>query len=149
MAAARRRQVAGLERRDRPADLAGEHVAGDVGDAIDGEAELLEDRAGRRRRAEVVEPDDRALVADLALPAERDAGLDRDPLAGRRAAARDSRYAASWRSNSSQQGSETTRLGTPSLLERLGRAERELELRAGADEDHLAAPGPPDASRRT
>ena len=71
-----RRQVARLEGRDRPADLAGEHVASDAGDAIDREAELLEDRPGRRRRAEVVEADDRALVADPALPAERHAGLD-------------------------------------------------------------------------
>ena len=41
--------------------------------------------AGRRRCTEMVEPDDRALVADPALPAERDADLDADPLAhGRR-----------------------------------------------------------------
>ena len=39
---------------------------------------------GRRRRAEVVEPDDRALVADPALPAERHADLDADALADRR-----------------------------------------------------------------
>ena len=54
----------------------------------DGEPELLEDRPGRRRRPEVVEPDDRALVAGPAVPAERDTGLDGDPGPDRAAAGR-------------------------------------------------------------
>ena len=65
--------------------------ATDVGDALGGEPEVLEDRAGRRRRAEVVEPDDRALVADPALPAERHADLDADAACGRPAAGPSSR----------------------------------------------------------
>ena len=42
---------------------------------------MLEDRGRRGARAEMVDPDDRTLVADVALPAERDAGLDAQPLA--------------------------------------------------------------------
>src|SRR3954467_8695848 len=71
--------MAGLERRDRAADLAREDVAGDPDDAVDREPELLEDRSGRRRCAEMIETYDRSLVADPAVPAERDARFDRDP----------------------------------------------------------------------
>ena len=69
-------EVAPSTRRDPAVQPVEDPLAGDVDDPIDREPELLEDRAGRRRRAEMVEPDDRALVADPALPAERDAGLD-------------------------------------------------------------------------
>ena len=48
-----------------------------------GVAECLQDRAGRRGRPEVVDADDRARVARVALPAEGDAGLDGDSLAHR------------------------------------------------------------------
>src|SRR6185369_6511941 len=68
MAAARRRQVTGLEGLERAANRARQHVPSDRDDPIDAEPELLEDRPGRRRRAEMVEPDDRAVVADPAVP---------------------------------------------------------------------------------
>src|ERR1700760_2218573 len=45
-------------------------------DVVDAEAELLEQRLGRRGGAEVVDADDVAGVADIALPAQRRAGLD-------------------------------------------------------------------------
>src|SRR5437879_1615899 len=44
MTAARRRQVAGLERRDRAVHPAGEDIPGDRRDPLDREPELLEDR---------------------------------------------------------------------------------------------------------
>ena len=79
------RLVARIEGRDPAAETVAHDPAADVGDVLGGEAEVLEDRRGRGARAEVVDPDDRALVADPALPAERDAGLDAQPLAdGRR-----------------------------------------------------------------
>src|SRR5262245_26694457 len=84
VAAGDRRMVTGVrpaERRDAAVEPIADHFPGDVGDVLGREAELLEDRPGRRRRAEVVEPDDRALVADPALPAEWDPDLDADPLA--------------------------------------------------------------------
>ena len=56
----------------------------DVGHAVDREAELLEDRPGGGARPEVVDPDDRALVADVALPAQRHARLDGYALRHRR-----------------------------------------------------------------
>ena len=108
-----RAEVAAVQRRDAAAEALADDPPADVGDALDREAEVLEDRPGRRRRPEVVEPDDRALVADPALPAERDADLDADapPDRGGRTA---SRYASSCASNRSQQGSETTRVAIPS-----------------------------------
>ena len=120
----------GSQRRDPAAQALADDAPGDVGDALGREAELLEDRAGRRRRAEVVEPDDRALVADPALPAERDAAstLTRLRTAGGRTA---SRYAWSWASNRSQQGSDTTRVGMPSASSASAAANGELQLRAG------------------
>ena len=102
---------------------------GDVGDAVGGEPELLEDRAGRRRRAEVVEPDDRALVADPALPAERDAGLDADPLAdGRRQDRVAVRLVLALEALPARERDDAGRDAVG--LERLGRRERQLELRA-------------------
>src|SRR4026208_140453 len=53
----------------------------DVGHAVRRETEVLEDRPGRRRRTEVVESDDRAFVADPALPTEGYADLDAHALA--------------------------------------------------------------------
>ena len=110
----------------------------DVGDAIGGEPELLEDRAGRRRRAEVVEPDDRALVADPALPAERDADLDADPLAdGRRQDRVAVRLVLGLEPLPARQRDDARRDAV--RLERLGRRERQLELRARPDQDQLRA----------
>src|SRR5215218_1976563 len=60
---ARGGKVARLDRRQGPADPAGDDVPCDRGDAIGGEAELLEDRAGGRRSPEMIERDDGALVA--------------------------------------------------------------------------------------
>ena len=118
-----------MQRRDAAAQAVANDAPGDVGDALDREPELLEDRAGGRRRAEVVEPDDRPLVADPALPAERDAGLDADALADAR---RQDRVAVRLvlGLERSQQGSDTTRGRMPSASS-VGRGrERELQLRA-------------------
>ena len=136
MSAAWRRQVAGLERRDRAVHPAGEDIPGDRRDPLDREPELLEDRPGRGRRPVVVEPDDCSGVADPALPAERHARLHGDPGANRR---RQDRIAirlvleleplpAGKRDHARRDA-----LG----LELLGRSEREVELRAGPDQDDL------------
>ena len=101
-------------RRDAAAQAVAHDAPADVGDALRGEPELLEDRAGRRRRAEVVEADDRALVADPALPAERHADLDADALADGAAAAPSRGTPGPGASNVSQQGSDTTRARMPS-----------------------------------
>src|SRR4051812_10454367 len=79
VAAARCRQVARFQGRLRTADRPIEDTAGGGDDTVDREAELLEDRPGRRARTEVVERDHRALIADPAVPSERHAGLDRNP----------------------------------------------------------------------
>ena len=79
--------------------------------------------------AVVVEPDDRALVADPALPAQRHADLDADPLADGR---RQDRVAIGLvlRVEPLPAG-ERHDAGRDALaLERLGGGERELELRA-------------------
>src|SRR5688572_31253610 len=73
--------MAALDGRDAAVEAVAHDASSDVGHAFCGEPELLEDRARRCRRTEVVEADDRALVADPALPAERHADLDADPLA--------------------------------------------------------------------
>ena len=75
----RRASVAGMERRDAAAEPAPDDPSRDVGDASTVNPNSLEDRRRRGRRAEVVDADHRALVARVALPAERDAGLDRHP----------------------------------------------------------------------
>ena len=49
-----------------------------LGHVLGGEAELLQDASARRRGAEAIERDVRRAIADPALPAERDARLDRD-----------------------------------------------------------------------
>ena len=121
--------------------------AADVGDAIGGEPEVLEDRPGRRRRAEVIEPDDRALVADPALPAERHADLDADALAHGR---RQDRVAVGLilgvEPLPARQRHDPRRDAVG--LEGLGGGVGQLQLGAGADQDELRA-SPPVASRRT
>ncbi len=95
----------------------------------DREAELLEDRAGRGARAEVVDADDRPLVARVALPAQRDAGLDRDALPhGRRQDAVAVRLVLGLEPLPAGERDDAGRDAVG--LERLGGAERELELRA-------------------
>ncbi len=74
-------EVPAVDRRDAALEALADDAPTDVSDARGREPEVLEDRARRRRRAEMVEPDDRALVADPALPAERDTDLDADTLA--------------------------------------------------------------------
>src|SRR5512135_1976315 len=51
---------------------------------VDGEAEVLEQGLGRRRRAETIDADHGAIEADVLAPVVADAGFDRDPLATRR-----------------------------------------------------------------
>src|SRR6478736_467966 len=51
---------------------------------LDREAEILEQRFGRRRRAETVDADHGAVEADVLAPVVGDAGFDRDALAARR-----------------------------------------------------------------
>src|SRR3954471_9070414 len=72
--------VATFQRRDPAPQPFPDDLPADVGDAVDREPEVLEDRAGRRRGTEMVQPDDRALVTDPALPAERHTNLDAHPL---------------------------------------------------------------------
>ena len=141
-------EVAAVERRDAAAQAVADDPPGDVGDALGGEAEVLEDRAGRRRGAEVVEPDDRALVADPALPAERHADLDADALAD---GGRQDRLAVGLvlASNGSQHGSETTRVGDALGLER-ARPPRSASWSSEPVAIRISAGlRRPDASRRT
>ena len=74
-------EVPAVERRDAPLEALTDDAPTHVSHAVRREAEVLEDRLRRRRRAEMVEPDDRALIADPALPAERDTDLYADTLA--------------------------------------------------------------------
>jgi len=55
------------QRGDAPPEPVADHGPANLGDAVRGEAEVLEDGGGRRRRPEVVEPDDRPFVARPAL----------------------------------------------------------------------------------
>ncbi len=64
-----------------PAEAVADDLAADLGDALDGETEAAQDLIAGRRSAEVVDADDRAVGAGVALPAERAEGLDRDSLA--------------------------------------------------------------------
>src|SRR4051794_39564566 len=75
MVTARRGEVSRFARGLRSADRAVEDAAGPRNDPIPRETEVLEDRPRGRGRAEVIEPDDRPLVADPAIPAERHARL--------------------------------------------------------------------------
>jgi hypothetical protein len=113
--------------------------------AVGREPEVLEDRARRRRRAEMVEPDDRALVADPALPAERDADstltrlrtsggrTDRDtPGPARRSAPSRAVTRPAW-------GCRRARAS--------GRGDGQLELGPGRHDDQLRRPD--EASRST
>src|SRR4029078_32447 len=74
-------EVPAIERRDAALEPFAHDAPADVGHAVRRETEVLEDRPGRRRRTEVVESDDRASVADPALPTEGDADLDAHALA--------------------------------------------------------------------
>ena len=135
-AAAHVGEVPALDGPDPPAQPVAHDAPADVRDARHGEPELLEDRAGRRRGAEVVEPDDRALVADPALPAERHADLDADALADRRrqhlvAIRRVLRLEPLPAGERHDAGRDAVG------LERLGRTEGELQLGARGDEDQL------------
>src|SRR6478735_2386393 len=49
------------------------------GHVLGGEAELLEEHLGVRRRTEVLQRDDAAGVSHVLLPGQADPGLDRDP----------------------------------------------------------------------
>src|SRR5688572_25873057 len=78
-------EMTAVDGRDTAAQALPNHAPADVRHALRGEPELLEDRARRRRGAEMVEADDRTLIAHPTLPAERHADLDADALAdGRR-----------------------------------------------------------------
>src|SRR4029078_9172275 len=74
-------EVPAIERRDPALEPFAHDAPADVDHALRGETEVLEDRPGRPRRTEVVESDDRAFVADPALPTEGDADLDAHALA--------------------------------------------------------------------
>src|SRR6478672_3055350 len=127
MAAPRRRQVPGLEGWLGSADGAVQHATGDGRHAVDREAELLEDRPGRGARAEMVEPDDRALVSDPAVPTERHTGLDGD--AGPDGAWQDGLAIGGilgLEPLPAGEGDDPRR--DPVALQGFGRAERELEL---------------------
>jgi hypothetical protein len=63
--------VAGIDGWDASVETVAHDAASHVRDAINREAELLEDRASGRRSPEVIDADDRALVAGVALPTRR------------------------------------------------------------------------------
>jgi hypothetical protein len=118
-----------VERRDPAVQAVADHLARDVRHAIRREPEVLEDRAGGRRGAEMVEADDGALVADPALPAERHPDLDADPLSHvRRQHAVPVRLVL--RIEALPAGQRDNPCRDPVGLDRLGRVEGELELRA-------------------
>src|SRR4029079_197244 len=81
-------EVPAIERRDAALEPFAHDAPADGGHAVRRETEVLEDRPGRRRRTEVVKSDDRAFVADPALPTEGDADLDAHALANVRRGAR-------------------------------------------------------------
>ena len=141
------RLVARVERRDGATDLSADDAAGDVDDAIHGEAELREDRARRRRGPEMIDPDDRPLVADPALPAERGARLDADTLPHRRRQDGVSvGLVLDLELLPARQGDDARR--DPLGLEDLGGPEGELELGPRADQDQLGRRRPtPRAAR--
>ena len=68
-----------------------------------------------------------------------DAGLDADPGRDRRREHRRRGRPRSWASNHSRQGIDTTRAATPPAASRSRAADGELDLRAGADQDHVRA----------
>jgi hypothetical protein len=80
-------------------------------DVGDGEAEELEQLAGRGRFAEAVDADDGAFEADVLAPEIADTGLDGDARNTR--GSTPSRHAASWRSNTVVDGIDTTRAAMP------------------------------------
>src|SRR3954470_2657910 len=144
-------EVAAVERRDPTLQPVTDHAPPDIGDTVRGEPEVLEDRPGRRRRAEVVEPDDRPLVADPALPAERHSDLDADALAHIR---REDRVAIRLvlRLEALPAGQRDHASRDPVVVQGPTGGHRELELGPGADDDqsgratsrvaeHVAAPG--------
>src|SRR3954447_16410908 len=75
------RLMSRVEGGDSAPDAAADNATGHVRDSLRREPELGEDREGRRRRPEMIDPEDRAFVARVALPAGARAGLDRDPAA--------------------------------------------------------------------
>src|SRR4051795_3542777 len=139
--AVQRRMVAvrHRERLEPPVKALADHAPPDVRDPVRREPELLEDRARGRGGAEVVDPDDRALVADPALPAHRDPGLDGDPLADRRRKdAITIGLVLRVEALPARPADDARR--DPVGLERFGRREAQLELAARPDEDQLRRP---------
>src|SRR5262245_53989704 len=108
-------------------------------DARDVEAVVLEDRLGRRRGAELVDPDHGPLRADPLRPPERRARLDRNAGA---AARRQDRLAIGrlLRGERLPARHRDHARPDPLLLERVTRLHRELHLRAARDQDRLEPP---------
>ena len=138
------RAVAGWPLSRWPADA----VLGGVGDGLGGDAELLVDPRVVGRGAVVLDRDDPAVVADDLAPALGDAGLDRDAgLDGRR----DHGLAVGRRpARRTTRGTASTRRGpaTPSSASSSRACDGELDLGAGADQDHVGQ-SPPSVSSRT
>ena len=134
------RLVARIEGRDAAADLAPDDPAGDVGDVVHGEPEVLEDRGARRRCAEVLDRHDRALVARPALPAQADPGLDRQPApdGGRQDRVAVGRVLEVERLPAGERHDARAR---PFGLEAGRRLHRQAQLGAGGDEDEVDAVG--------
>src|SRR4051812_2235467 len=131
-------EMTAVHGRDPASKAVADDAATDLGDTLGGEPELLEDRPCRRRRAVMIEPDDRALVTDPPLPPERDADLDADTLAdGRWQDLVPIRLILGIEPFPARERHHAGR--DPVLLERLGSRDRELELRARAEEDELRA----------
>ena len=128
--------VAGVDGRDAAAEAVADDPPGDLGDALRGEAEVLEDRRPGGARPEVVDPDDRALVADLALPAERDPGLDAQPLPDPR---REDLVAVGGLLEVEQLPARERHDPRPDALggERIGGRDGQRQLRARREEDQL------------
>ena len=109
-------------------------------DVVDGVAEPLQHLGAGRRLAEAVEADDVAAVADPAVPAERDAGLDREPRRDVAAAAprRGTPAAAPRRAPSRASRRRAPRFRASAILRPASSAS--ADLRAGADQDQVGLP---------
>ena len=128
--------MAGVDGRDAAAQAVADDPSGDLGDPLRGEAEVLEYGRPGSTRPEVVDADDRALVAHVALPAERDPGLDAQPLPDPR---REDLVAVGGRLEVEQLPARQRHDPRPDALggERIGGRDGQRQLRPRREEDQL------------
>src|SRR5438445_2948936 len=111
----------------------------DIRHTLGREPEPFEDRGRRRRCAVVIETDDRAFVAGIALPAKGHAGLDDDASADGWWQYRVLVLLRLGLEELPAREANDTR-GDPLSFERVGGLCREVELRACCDEDEICDP---------